>query len=165
MPAQGPPRLFLIPPMDWQVNQKLWAFRFLFLTEKLSVLPIRLDMLVWGVWSFACTIKIHCACWDLRPRPREAPIPHQRARLLPGSGPGRRVQGLPGPPPSGQMPVQRAGLRLLASCRVRWGPALCHSSAMWLPWELWCEHTWVPRRFLREYLPAGFPRALRKACL
>lgn len=86
MPAQGPPRLFLIPPMDWQVNQKLWAFRFLFLTEKLSVLPIRLDMLVWGVWSFACTIKIHCACWDLRPRPREAPIPHQRARLLPGSG-------------------------------------------------------------------------------
>lgn len=49
------------------------------------------------MWSFACTIKIHCACWDLRPRPQEAPIPPEgtappRQQAGGRRGPGRRAR-------------------------------------------------------------------------
>lgn len=63
-------------------------FQFLcFLTDKFSFLPIGQDMLFWGMWLFAGTIKIHCACWVQRPLPPWAPIP------IPGPvgpSPGRR---------------------------------------------------------------------------
>lgn len=78
---------------------------FCFLTEKLSFLPVGLDMLVWGTWLFACTIKIHCACWDLRPSAVRT-HPHQRVHgILPrqggqvgGPGRDRNAQALPSAP-------------------------------------------------------------------
>lgn len=150
VPAQGSPKLFLIPQMDWQVNQTLWAFRFLFLTGKLSFWPIRLDMLVWGVWSFACTIKIHCACWDLRPRPREAPIPprgHGSSQAAGGSQAGTREQG-PGTAQRALLVQDRCRFSLGGSGCWSDGGQLCHSSALCVAaGELWCEHTWVPRHF------------------
>ena len=49
--CSGPSKVVFTPQMDWQMNLKLWAFQvFVFLTEKLSFLPIGLDMLIWSMW-------------------------------------------------------------------------------------------------------------------
>lgn len=144
-------------------ESKAVGFKFLFLTGKLSFLPIRLDMLVWGVWSFACTIKIHCACWDLRPRPREAPIPprgHGSSQAAGGlqAGPGSRAQGLPWRAllVQDRCRFSLRGLRLL----VRWGQlSVTPLPCAWLPGSCGVSTRGLPGISVGSTCQQGFPGA------
>lgn len=81
------------------------AFRFLIFKTKIK-LSIGFEMLVWGTWLFAGTIKIHCICQDLRPHPQWSSIPIRGlCHPPPGStGHRHRAAGIPSDPPGSPSP-------------------------------------------------------------